>query len=94
MKPHTINKKIHFIGGWYIDKNVCTNLIHRVEQLNNILFTLDSIIARYIDFKGDKDKFHKYLEKENADVKYREKNSGKSPEGNGKTKVRNIKSEK
>ena len=31
-------------------KNVCTNLIQRVEQLNNILFTLDSIIARYIEF--------------------------------------------
>ena len=30
--PHTINKKTHFIGGWYIDKNVCTNLIKYFEN--------------------------------------------------------------
>ena len=32
MKPHTINKKIHFIGGWYINKNVCTDLIKYFEN--------------------------------------------------------------
>ena len=32
MKPHTINKKTHFIGGWYIDKNVCTDLIKYFEN--------------------------------------------------------------
>jgi len=35
VKPHTINKKIHFIGGWYIDKNVCTNLIKYFENSPN-----------------------------------------------------------
>ena len=32
MKPHTINKETHFIGGWYIDKKVCTNLIKYFEN--------------------------------------------------------------
>jgi len=32
MKPHTINKKIHFIAGWYINKNVCTDLIKYFEN--------------------------------------------------------------
>ena len=71
-------------------KNVCTNLINRVEQLNNVLFTLDSIIARYISFKGDKDKFAEYLNKENADVKYRQENAGKSDGGDRKAKVKSI----
>ena len=32
MKPHIINKKIHFIAGWYINKNVCTDLIKYFEN--------------------------------------------------------------
>ena len=32
MKPHTINKETHFIGGWYINKNVCTDLIKYFEN--------------------------------------------------------------
>jgi len=32
MKPHTINKTIHFIAGWYINKNVCTDLIKYFEN--------------------------------------------------------------
>ena len=32
MKPHIINKKTHFISGWYIDKNVCTDLIKYFEN--------------------------------------------------------------
>ena len=32
MKSHTINKKTHFIGGWYINKNVCTDLIKYFEN--------------------------------------------------------------
>jgi len=32
MKPHPTNKKNNFIGGWYIDKNVCTNLIKYFEN--------------------------------------------------------------
>ena len=35
MKSHTINKKTHFIGGWYITKNVCTNLIKYFENSPN-----------------------------------------------------------
>ena len=35
MKPHTINKKIHFIAGWYINKNVCTDLIKYFENSSN-----------------------------------------------------------
>ena len=72
-------------------KNVCTNLIQRVEQLNNILFTLDSIIARYIDFKNDKESFQEYLEKEKSDVKYSKQDSGESDGGDRETKVRSIK---
>jgi hypothetical protein len=32
MKPHPINKKTHFIAGWYIDKSVCTDLIKYFEN--------------------------------------------------------------
>ena len=35
MKPHPINKKTHFIAGWYIDKNVCTDLIKYFENSSN-----------------------------------------------------------
>ena len=35
LKPHIINKKRHFIGGWYIDKNVCTDLIKYFENSPN-----------------------------------------------------------
>lgn len=35
MKPHTINKKNNFIEGWYINKNVCTNLIKYFENSPN-----------------------------------------------------------
>jgi len=35
MKPHIINKKTHFIGGWYINKNVCTDLIKYFENSSN-----------------------------------------------------------
>ena len=35
MKPHIINKKTHFIRGWYIDKNVCTDLITYFENSPN-----------------------------------------------------------
>ena len=35
MKSHAINKKTHFIGGWYIDKDVCTNLIKYFENSPN-----------------------------------------------------------
>jgi len=35
MKSHTINKKTHFIAGWYIDKNVCTDLIKYFENSSN-----------------------------------------------------------
>ncbi len=72
-------------------KNVCTNLIHRVEQLNNVLFTLDSIIAKYIDFKNDKNKFQEYLNKEKANVKYKSEDSGKSATGDREAKVKSIK---
>ena len=72
-------------------KTVCTNLIKRVEQLNNILFTLDSIVAKYIEFKKDKNEFREYLEKENANVKYSSENTGKSTAGDRETKVKSIK---
>ena len=32
MKPHTTNKKNNFIDGWYINKNVCTDLIKYFEN--------------------------------------------------------------
>ena len=32
MKSHLINKKTHFIAGWYIDKSVCTDLIKYFEN--------------------------------------------------------------
>ena len=32
MTPHIINKKTDFIAGWYIDKNVCTDLIKYFEN--------------------------------------------------------------
>jgi hypothetical protein len=32
MRPHTINKETHFIGGWYINKKVCTDLIKYFEN--------------------------------------------------------------
>ena len=35
MKPHPINKKTHFIAGWYINKNVCTDLIKYFENSPN-----------------------------------------------------------
>jgi hypothetical protein len=35
IKPHTINKKTHFIGGWYINKNICTDLIKYFENSPN-----------------------------------------------------------
>jgi len=35
MKPHTINKETYFIGGWYINKNVCTDLIKYFEKSPN-----------------------------------------------------------
>ena len=35
MRPHTLNKKTHFIGGWYIDKSVCTDLIKYFENSPN-----------------------------------------------------------
>jgi hypothetical protein len=35
MRPHAINKETHFIGGWYIDKNVCTDLIKYFENSPN-----------------------------------------------------------
>jgi len=35
MKPHTINKETYFIGGWYINKNVCTDLIKYFENSPN-----------------------------------------------------------
>ena len=35
MKAHAINKKTHFIGGWYINKNVCTDLIKYFENSPN-----------------------------------------------------------
>ena len=35
MKPHAINKKTNFIGGWYMDKNVCTDLIKYFENSPN-----------------------------------------------------------
>ena len=35
MKSHAINKKTHFIGGLYINKNVCTDLIKYFENSPN-----------------------------------------------------------
>ena len=35
MKPHPVNKKLYFICGWYINKNVCTNLIKYFENSPN-----------------------------------------------------------
>jgi len=35
MKPHAINKKTHFIGGWYTDKKVSTDLIKYFEKSPN-----------------------------------------------------------
>jgi hypothetical protein len=32
MKEHKVNKKNNFIGGWYIDKKVCANLIKYFER--------------------------------------------------------------
>jgi len=35
MKPHAINKKTYFIGGWYTDKKVSTDLIKYFENSPN-----------------------------------------------------------
>jgi len=35
MKSHAINKKLHFICGWYINKNRCTDLIKYFENSPN-----------------------------------------------------------
>jgi len=35
MKPHMINKKTYFIAGWYINKDVCTDLIKYFENSPN-----------------------------------------------------------
>ena len=32
MRSHTINKETHFIGGWYINKKVCTDLINYFKK--------------------------------------------------------------
>jgi hypothetical protein len=32
MKSHAVNKKTNFIGGWYIDQKVCTDLIDYFEN--------------------------------------------------------------
>lgn len=35
MKSHQINKLENFIGGWYVNKKVCKNLIKHFEKANN-----------------------------------------------------------
>ena len=44
-------------------KNVLSNLITQTSRLDEHIAQLDFIIARYFEFKGDKDKFQKWLEK-------------------------------
>ena len=34
LKPHSINQNNNFIAGWYIDKNLCDNLINFFEKDN------------------------------------------------------------
>lgn len=77
-------------------KNVCSNLIQRVEMLNNLVFSLDSLLGSYINFNKDEDKFKEFLNKimEERKNESGKQNSGKSDEGNRETKVRNIKSGK
>ena len=77
----------------YEIKDVCTNLIIRVEKLNNILFSLDSILAKYIEYKGDYVEFREFLDSQTKEKNESNKeNIGESSRGDRKAKVSNIKS--
>ena len=58
-------------------KNAVTNLIVQYTELSESLNKLDYIIAKYINFKKDEDKFKKWLEKESLKSEKEGKNESK-----------------
>ena len=55
-------------------KNVISNLLIEVSYLSKHVARMDSAIAGYIKFKGDTDKYNKWLEKKLKEKQDAERN--------------------